>query len=58
MNLGQISRRVSGDEFANACSRDAARALVRALRVFEQRNPKRLGEVLQMARRCVRYDLF
>ena len=46
MNLRQVSCGVSGDEFADASGCNAARALVRTLRVFEKRNPERLGEIL------------
>jgi hypothetical protein len=46
MNLWQVPGRVSGDEFADTGRRDTARALIRTLRVFEERNPERLGEIL------------
>jgi hypothetical protein len=46
VNLWQVSRRVSGDEFANASSSDAARALVCAFGVFEERSPQRVRKIL------------
>jgi hypothetical protein len=46
MNLGQVPRRVSSNKFADAGSRDSARALICTLGVFEEWDPKRLCEVL------------
>lgn len=49
---------MSSNKFADAGSRDSARALVCTLRVFEEWDPERFCEVFQMTRRCVCYDLF
>ena len=46
MNLGQVARGVSSNKFADAGSRDSARALVCTLRVFKEWDPERLCKVL------------
>jgi hypothetical protein len=46
MNLWQVSSRVSSNKFADAGSRDSARALVCTLGVFKEWDPERLCKVL------------